>query len=261
MLAKLLKYEIPAVARKLLPLYAALIVVSILFGLNFRGEYWYRNSSILTVISAMLFAAAVTAVFVMSIIVMIQRYNDNLMGDGGYFSWALPVKVDTHLMNKTISAGIWYLVGAIGIVTSVFLVAMSSGAVNLIDLIRELIMNFESLPRLFVVIVEFFILAFLGGCKVGLQVYTAITIGHQAKKHVVLAALGVYIGTSVVEVILMDILDNIGVTEAVGRMMWDLSPFAQFNFVTFVAIILGGAICAVYYFICRWFLKNKLNLA
>ena len=62
MLGKLLKYEIPAMGRKLLPLYAAWAVTALLLGLTAQSAE--SKSEFMVVISALLYTAIATTIFV-----------------------------------------------------------------------------------------------------------------------------------------------------------------------------------------------------
>ena len=108
MLGKLLKYEIPAMGRKLFPLYAAWAATALLLGLATQAAE--TKSEFMVVISALLYTAVATAIFVMTIILIVQRYNNSLLGDEAYFNHVLPVSVSAHIGNKAISAMIWIFV-------------------------------------------------------------------------------------------------------------------------------------------------------
>ena len=64
MLGKLLKYEIPAMGRKLLPLYAAWTATALLLGLTTQSAE--SKNEFMVVISALLYTAIATAIFVMT---------------------------------------------------------------------------------------------------------------------------------------------------------------------------------------------------
>ena len=86
MLRKLLKYEFIATGRIFLPLYGALIVVAFLqkifFDLNF-GDIGSVSLSILVGAIPVLFSALIVAVVVASFIMMIIRFNKNLLSNEG----------------------------------------------------------------------------------------------------------------------------------------------------------------------------------
>ena len=79
MLGKLLKYEIPAMGRRLLPLYVAWAATALLLGLTTQSAE--SKTEYMVVISALLYTAVATAIFVMTIVLIVQRYNNSLLGD------------------------------------------------------------------------------------------------------------------------------------------------------------------------------------
>jgi hypothetical protein len=89
MLGKLLKYEIPALGRKLVPLYIGWAVTAALLGLAVGPAS--SKSDFMVVISAMLYSAVAAAVLVMAVVMIIQRYSKSLLGDEAYFYQVLPV--------------------------------------------------------------------------------------------------------------------------------------------------------------------------
>ncbi len=102
MLGKLLKYEIPAMGRKLLPLYAAWAATALLLGLTTQSAE--SKNEFMVVISALLYTAIATTILVMTIILIVQRFSNSLLGDEAYFNHVLPVSVAEHIGNKAISA-------------------------------------------------------------------------------------------------------------------------------------------------------------
>ena len=86
MLGKLMKYEFMATGRTFLPLFAALILVSIVnrllssLGLNVP-------SAIGTVVSVIL----MVGVAVVTLLITLQRFRNNLLSNEGYLMMTLPV--------------------------------------------------------------------------------------------------------------------------------------------------------------------------
>ena len=78
MLGKLLKYEIPAVGRKLAPMYLAWLAASVLLGIT-TGRI--ESPSGLIIIPVLVYFSVTIAVFVMAIVLIIQRYYNSLFGE------------------------------------------------------------------------------------------------------------------------------------------------------------------------------------
>jgi len=108
MLGKLLKYEFKATARTLLPLYAALLIISVISNLLLHSDF-----QIASVISITVFGALLMAVFIVTLILMIQRFYRNLLSDEGYLMFTLPVKTNRLIFSKMIVTFVWFLIAGI----------------------------------------------------------------------------------------------------------------------------------------------------
>ena len=257
MLGKLLKYEIPALGRKLIPLYIAWLVASVLLG--FAVGETVAKPEIFVVISALIYSMVTAAVVVMAVILVVQRYRQSLLGDEGYFNMVLPVTSVEHIANKTISALIWVVISVVAAALSGLLIALSSGALSFRELF-SMDMWAEILKGLdlgsFAISIEFLILVLLSAAKSILAIYAALTIGHQVSRRVWLASIGAYIGFMICESIVGWVAMLIS-----GNMesLMMNGPFASQSFmaISFATTILLGA---AYFFLCNYFIGRRLNL-
>lgn len=251
MLGKLLKYEIPALGRKLVPLYIGWAVTAVLLGLAVGPAA--SKSDFMVVISALLYSAAATAVLVMAIVMIIQRYSKSLLGDEAYFYQVLPVTASEHIASKAVSALIWVLLSGVAMLLTGLLIAMFSGSLKeFFGILPDIFRNIRGNEWL--IILEFLILFAFSITKSVLAIYTAITIGHQAQKRTTLASIGAYFGVLLFE-------------STVGRAVTGIFPqlFRNFDIYDFHRIFLAGllitsAIGAIYFFICKYLMENRLNL-
>ena len=114
MLTKLLKYEYRATAIYFLPIYAAILVVSVMtYGLRILRESLHDYSSALiaqglftfsSIYALLAFGLAVT-----TFVVIIIRFYKNLLGNEGYLMFTLPVSVEQNILAKLIPAMTWFL--------------------------------------------------------------------------------------------------------------------------------------------------------
>ena len=102
MLGKLLKYELKATSRVFIPLYIAILVVSIVNGLSLNLEI-FNIQGLATIILMCLFIS----LFVITIVVTIQRFNKNLLKDEGYLMYTLPVSSKHLVLSKYLTSLIW----------------------------------------------------------------------------------------------------------------------------------------------------------
>ena len=101
---KLLKYEWKACARICLPLYGVLILMSFVTHLLYSIPQNSTFGFMLPAISSMLYMGVMMAAFVVTAVILIQRFYKNLLGSEGYLMFTLPVTVSQHLFSKTIIA-------------------------------------------------------------------------------------------------------------------------------------------------------------
>ena len=186
MLGKLLKYELPAMGRKLLPLYAAWAVTALVLGLSLQSSA--SKNDFIAVMSVLLYVAVATEIAVMTLVMIIQRYSKSLLGDEAYFNQVLPVSVSAHIGNKLISATIWVTVTALAALLTGVLILLGGGIVTGFESYDP---SYIEIPKNFwLYAFEFLILMIAGTVKTVMQIYTAVTIGHQVQDHVTLASIG-----------------------------------------------------------------------
>ena len=251
MLGKLLKYEIPAMGRKLLPLYAAWAATALFLGLTTQSSD--SKTEFMVVISALLYTAVATAIFVMTIILIVQRYSNSLLGDEAYFNHVLPVSVSAHIGNKALSATLWVFVTVLVAVLTAVLIGIGAmivaGPVSFMDMIHDLMNMQLDWPK------HLLIMVIASAVKTIMQIYAAITIGHQAQNRTTLASIGAYILILVFESIVgrmfIPLFAKIGFSE---------DEFLNFTMIFIVGVIAAAAFSAVYFFVCKYLMEKRLNL-
>jgi len=257
MLGKLLKYEMDAVGRRLMPLFAAWAATSVLLGLGVGRLD--TEGDLFAILSILLYIAVTTAVFVMFLILIIQRYRNSLLGDEAYFNLTLPVSITEHLANKTLSALIWSVISTLAALVSVVLILLFSSGLkeflnlNITAFLKQLYAGVTWQAVL--IFIEVIVVGLFSIVKSILAIYAAITLGHQAKKRVTLASIGAYIGLLVLETTLGRVfmpLFNIELNEQ--------SAFGTFQYVMLVSLIATLCLSAFYFYICKYLLERKADL-
>ena len=126
MLNRLLKYEIKATARKFLPLYAAIIVVSLFVNWGIR----FPKLGIISGLSNFLLAALFVSLIAITLITIIQRFKNNLLSNEGYLMFTLPVSTKKLILSKLICAVVWAFLSVIVSVFSFLIIAFSLGLIT-----------------------------------------------------------------------------------------------------------------------------------
>ena len=251
MLGKLLKYEVPALGRRLLPLYAGWIFTAAILGV-FVGPLAER-SNFMTVISVLLYTAAATAVMVMAVVTIIQRYNTSLLGDEGYFNHVLPVRASAHIASKAIASMIWVVLAFVAMLLTILIIALFGG--DLKELLSvDWALMFRSIDWLTMLLI--LVVCVMSLVKSIMGIYTALTLGHQAREHTVLACIGSYF--------LVMIFETIVARLSVPLLAKNFDTFdtsGEFRLMLLVVLAVTLLLCAVYFFICKFLMEKHLNLS
>jgi hypothetical protein len=254
MLIKLLRYELKAAGRILLPLYGLLLLSALVNGL-----FWDKNSifsSLLLIASFLLFFAISIITFMLTI----QRFWNNLLKDEGYLMFTLPVGAYTLVAAKTISALIWIVLGSITACAASlawFLLSYGAGEIQrLADILRWFlaILDFDLSP-----LIAWYPLAMLASVlQWVLLLFACMSFGQTFNRHRAGAAFGSYFLVSFVQQLLTGIISTL-LINASGLLTSDSTGeiFIKTFYVTSSFQLLFAAL---YFFLSGWLLRHKLNL-
>lgn len=122
MLEKLIKYEYKATARIFIPIYIALLLVAVI-----NRVFRIGNIDVAWGISTLALVGLFIALGVLTIIVIVQRFNKNLLGDEGYLMFTLPVKSEQLIVSKLIISIVWTIIsGIVAFITFLILLGEAS---------------------------------------------------------------------------------------------------------------------------------------
>ena len=278
MLSKLIKHEFRATRRIMLPLIGGVVLLSILAGFSIIGLDRIEDFSFLGVTYSMTLVAFFLALFalgVVALVLMIQRFYKNLLRDEGYVSMTLPVTVDEHIWAKLLVSFVWFLLVAVLSGVSMFLMAAIG---TRLSFMQELFTN-EELHRMLreavqyvgggniaLFVIECLVLSFLGSCAVCLRCYSALAIGCSAANHKLgysfLAYIGIGFAVSMVQNLLsFTVMPRLDLSFLESGADSVQAAMRIFHFAMGAGAVLSLIYCAMFYFVTRWFLKNRLNLA
>ncbi|MCR5770673.1 MAG: hypothetical protein K6G87_05480 [Butyrivibrio sp.] len=264
MLGKLIKYDLKAIFRNLLPLCIAFIIVGIVAGISFPYNIEDDNAvGFLLLWGIMVFALVVMtiAVSVISLIIVVMRFYKNLLGNEGYLSFTLPVSTGSLLASKCISGYISFLFAFVsGVITYVSfaeILVLKTGSQEAINDINnvfiEWIQDIVTSPFQYITLD---ILVMITGSFIFLtRIYFSIILGNLSSNHKLIVSFGSYIVVSVLESIIKYI-----VSEAMES-SYDLSNLSSsYASTETFTIIINIIFIVVYLFGTYYFMNNKLNL-
>lgn len=269
MLSKLMKYEWKACARACLPIYGAALVVALVNRLLSVLGLESALGGMPTMIAAMVYFGVMVAVFVVTAVILIQRFYKSLLGDEGYLMFTLPATAGQHIWAKSIIALVMCMLSGVAAMLSVVILAAQS------SLPQDILNLFTGFFRMFhesefgVVNGVFYgleVLAFalLSGLFSVLFIYLCIALGHMAKKHrVAMAIIWYFVLSTVVQIVVSVVLLGSGNGTAFELLFGWISrmPAAASIHVAMLLMCICAAIpTAVCFFGTRYILQNKLNL-
>lgn len=276
MLGKLLKYEMKASARTLLPLYIGTLAVALVCGIQVTMlissevgtvvDSLFAGNSIILAFTFLLFFALCVAIVVLTAMIIIQRFNKNLIGDEGYLMFTLPVSHVQLLTSKLTAGLLWVIVGTVVMGLAGIIICVPAAFVAAADQVDwayfwnevQYLFNmwnpFASIG-LWIVDVVLTIVATI------LTVYISIMIGQteQFDKH--------RVAVSVVAFFLINWLFTFVYTNLLYLLSYsttsimDATAFTSvINGMLGIDIVMTLIQCAICFAGTIWFMKKKLNL-
>ena len=277
MLGKLIKHELRGSGRTMLPFILVSLFLAVMAGLSMRAMEHQQDYSWFNIVFGIvifLFVAGLMAVCIMSVVVVINRFRQNLLGDEGYLMFTLPVSVDEHIWAKLIVSAIWFL--ATGLTCTLAVMLMLLCNINTFDIdwsevgyvMGELGRMMKQFGVLHIVgyCLKLLVMFFGGVCVSCLTFYCAMAIGYSFANRKVLLSILAFFGLDIFfttfQSALIAALNGIpGVEMFLDNL--DLSQVGTAGCVHIALLcwVLYLAVhAAVLYIPTRLLLKKKLNL-
>ena len=277
MLGKLIKHELRGSGRTMLPFILVSLFLSVMAGLSMRAmehQQDYSWFSILFGIVIFLFVAGLMAVCIMSVVVVINRFRQNLLGDEGYLMFTLPVSVDQHLWSKLIVSAIWFAATALTCMLAVMLMLLCNINTFEIDwsevgyVMGELGRMMREFGILHIVgyCLELLAMFFVGSCVSCLTFYCAMAIGYSFSNRKVLLSILAFFGIDILFNILQSsLIMLLNAIPGVERFLENLdlsrvNAAGSMHVVLLCWVLYLAIHAAVLYIPTRLLLKKKLNL-
>lgn len=279
MFRKLVKYEWAAMIRSMLPVYAAVIAVSVINSLfmnvgidsgNPVFKLWNWICASFGGIAIFLYIAVMMALGAFTVVIIVQRFYKGLLGEEGYLMFTLPVKTWQLVFSKALVS---LLIGALSAAAAVLSVGILMGAQFLeilsalpytLGYLYETAMAYD---RVWFIQTIFFGLEMLAALVFGCfaffyHVYLAVSLGHLARKYKAALSVAWYIGiNAILGFFTLNLLGAMG-------SIWDLPfsiAFPENGYweihVLGLGILFSQIVKTVLFSLgTNYILKNKLNL-
>lgn len=258
MLNKLLKYEFKSTGRTFLPIYGALLITSFLtrlfvFNKDFSNSFFL---SLFQVVISSLFGFLLMAVFILTLVVSLQRFYKNLLGEEGYLSMTLPVRPWQHILCKSLTSLVWYIFSSIAAILAFVILAYEKGMLGdffkaIVTLIRRGSLNAQILTACG----EFFLFAALGILAFTMMLYASMALGQLSANKRLLTSFGAFLALNFLVQILMGVLGNLA-----AQWIFPVSDDWAIHVALLLSIALEIFFLAGFFFITNHILSRKLNL-
>ena len=283
MLRKMMKHELLATGRVMLPM-LALVLLAAVGGNISTYRLLETDNGVLNTLGVLLLTVFIVAIFtacILSVVLMIHRFYKNLLRDEGYLMMTLPATVHEHVLSKLLISVLWFALTTISVVLAFFILVYQAEPASAFfaeigAILRALAAEGYG-AHAFVFALELLLLAAAGCAVFCLQAYAAMAVGHSFTSHKALFSIAAYFLIQTAMQIVYILLANaagktvfhfinsfiestmIETTLANGTTLYMSSPLTVHVILlsTLGVIALHGA---AFYAITAYFMKNKLNL-
>ena len=268
MLKKLFRYELKAMGRLLLPLYGATVLMGIISAVVYSFSPGVSNGIITIDSSSVVGATIFTIVMVMQVMLTlstivfsyvfaIYRFKKNLLDGEGYLMNTLPVTTGQNILAKLLAASLFELLAIITVLLSWFLFAFASTATikDLWDYIAAGLRNLfvdVTVSDALILIEAIILVAFI---QSNLMFYASMSVGYSSNGRKLLKSIGMYVAFYMASQIVGTVLLSI-ISISTGN----IESNAAGHMILLTSLIFSVAFSIGYWFLTKYFMKNKLNL-
>ena len=250
----LVRYEFKNVNKWYLALYAAVLVLSVLIGMqvHYYNYVSFKDSQpVLLFFLALVFGGLMITLGISTIFLIIKRFKGSVYDRQGYLTLTLPVSEHHIITAKLVGAFIWSILSSTVLVLSAFIIVTIT--------VPEWISNSELIPLVGTFLPQLslmgvsFLLNTISGI---LCIYLAISIGQLFNEYRTALAVAAYIGIQIV----------IGFIEVFFNTSTNfyINSLAGFNDNFYMGASTGIfeelIFIAIFYLGTYYILKNKVNL-
>lgn len=269
MFGKLLKYDFRSMLKQFAFIWPAALVLAVINRFTFSGlESSSAVGETTAGITMLVYVAILIAMFVITMIFVIQRFFKGLLGDEGYLMHTLPVRPWQLIGSKLLCAVVTTVLSIVVAICSILLIVPWND-VNWGEIfagLRYVLTHWNTYATHSVLyLLEFLLLICVGTAQGYLQLYLAMAVGHLFNKNRVAMSVVAYIAINAAFSALLSLLGNAGFHSGFFDIFNNAEFFASHPAATvhtaFLTAILSAALIGGVYFAgTEYILRKKLNL-
>lgn len=278
MLGKLIKYEFKACGRTFFPIYIGILVLAVINGIfnnynvfNIEDET-SLNFSIVDIkgIFILVLFALFVALFVITIILTIQRFKRCLLEDEGYLMFTLPVSIKNLILSKYLVSLIFIALSTLVAIATFLIIGLFSGVMKFSDLmnifrldILSMYASTEDFWKFLLFLIYYLVLMY---SIFIFTIYLSVSIGQFSKfnKHRAAAGIITFFGINMILSYLQSFAYKL---LNLNNVVYDIVPECISSSITvifsrddIIMIILSTLMAVLLFIGTDWILSKKLNL-
>ena len=238
----LVRYEFKNVNKWFLALYAAVLSLSVIIGIqgsSLSSTYYQDKGVVMLVFLSLVFGGLVITLSISTLILIIQRFKGSVYDRRGYLTLTLPVSEHQILSAKLLGAFVWSLASTVVFLFSLYIIiSMIQPDAFLSSFAEYMLKNYTDNFWLALISYIFNTLAGI------LCIYLSISIGQLFNEYRTALAVVAYIAIQVV----------------LGFITLNLRIDFDYNWVLSFEIFKDLILSVVFYLGTYYILKNKVNL-
>lgn len=238
----LVRYEFKNVNKWFLALYAAVLSLSVIIGIqgsSLSSTYYQDKGVVMLVFLSLVFGGLVITLSISTLILIIQRFKGSVYDRRGYLTLTLPVSEHQILSAKLLGAFVWSLASTVVFLFSLYIIiVMVYPGAYLSTFAEYILKNYQDNFWLALISYIFNTLASI------LCIYLSISIGQLFNEYRTALAVVAYIAIQVV----------------IGFITLNLRIDFDYNWVLSFEIFKDLILSAGFYLGTYYILKNKINL-
>ena len=258
MVLKLMKYDMRSNLRTLMPIWIAIVFMSVLYGIT-QGSKTPSGTFahfLLLVLPVIILTLLLGISFAIAVVNMVRNFWNGLLGNEGYLMFTLPVTVDALLLSKALSALLIELMTLAvafvsGGILAAFMVSWESFFIEFRNLWGIFWRGIEAHPNVVPTVFIVCVGILLWILNLNLHTYLACAIGHMAKKLRKLLAIIAFCSLSIATSYCIPRI--VGELDALLNMSEPLVASAVFAAIPLLFNVL-------FFFLTRSILAHRLNL-
>ena len=200
MTGKLMKYELRGCMRIFLPLWAAVLVLSVINGFTIGNQanisgFWLRM--IMFALPMIALWILLIGMFAVALVIIVRRFYHGLLGEGRYFAFSLPATTAQQIFSRLFTACLMQLgclLAAFLSAVIIFSIQARNPILGELKTVFNMAMSIlKRYPHTTLLIVEGIVLVLLLTASTILRLYSAMAIGHLSASHRVWLSVGAYL--------------------------------------------------------------------